>query len=332
MVDKGFVLVRLGRQGEFQHHLLVTAQRVELLDDLGKEDVFGLGLVGDRDGHFRLDDRHQAVAQDLAADIELLRHDGGDAFRIGGMDDRAHLGAEDALGNGALKQMVEIRHRLHHLDVIGFVGEALVDFQEGNNLVFVPEIFSGRRAVDFAVHGALEQDRADDFLAIEGGGLDDAGAHLVDQAEHFLVIGIGVFIHAIEAEGFRRGAAGLVKRGNEAILLGNLPGHLWIGHDFTGESLACVEFANFAFKYRACQSGQPDSGDCNGPASIRPIRRRYGGFRGGKVPKLCTIQGLKSISPDASNFSDAPQQRDENVVILLALRDMPQAVSKEIRP
>jgi hypothetical protein len=50
------------------------------------------------------------------------------------------------------------------------------------------------------------------------------------------------------------------------------------------------------------------------------------------VPKLCTIQGLKSISPDASNFSDAPQQRDENVVILLALRDMPQAVSKEIRP
>ncbi len=196
------------------------------------------------------------MAQDLAANVKLLCNDGSDAFLIGGIDNRAHLGAEDTLADRAFEQVIEVRHRLHHLDAIGFVCEAFVDFQEGNDLMGVPEVFGGWRAIDFAIHGAFKQDRANDLFAIEGWCLDDAGTHLMDQAEHFFVIGIGVFVHAVEAQSLGGGATRLVKRCDEAILVGNLPGHLRIGHDFNGASLACVEFANFAFKYRACLLGQ----------------------------------------------------------------------------
>ena len=230
MVDQRLVEVCLLRQRQLQHDLLVMAERVELFQDLGEQDVFGFGLVGDGDRHFRLDNRHQAVAQDLAADVELLGNDGRDAFRIRGMDHRAHLGAEDAFRNGMLEQHVEFRHRLHHLNAVFLFGKALVDLQERHDATFLPEIFGGRNTVDVAVHGALEQDGTHDLVAIEGRRLDDAGPHVVDETEHLFVIAVGIFPDAIEAKRLRRGAAGLVEGRDEAGLLRCLFRHGFFCH------------------------------------------------------------------------------------------------------
>ena len=87
---------------------------------------------------------------------------------------------------GALEQAVELGHRLHHLDAVGFVLEALVDLDEGHDAP-VDQRLRGRLAVDRAVHRPLEQDRADDLAGREAGRGDDAAAHLVDEVEHLLV-------------------------------------------------------------------------------------------------------------------------------------------------
>jgi hypothetical protein len=54
------------------------------------------------------------------------------------------------------------------LDAVGLVLQALVDFDEGNNLPIMQRLRS-RFAVDLAIHRALEQDRADHFVAVESG-------------------------------------------------------------------------------------------------------------------------------------------------------------------
>jgi len=168
MLAQRLVLVGLFRERQFQHDLPVGGKGLKLFGDLGQQDVFGFRLVSDRDRHFRLDDRHQAMTQDLAADIELLGNNGGDAFRIGRMDDRAHLGAENALGHSPLKQGVEVRHRLHHLDAVSLVHQALVDLEEGHDFALLPEVFSCRDSVDIAFHRAFEQDGAHHLVALEG--------------------------------------------------------------------------------------------------------------------------------------------------------------------
>ena len=52
------------------------------------------------DVHFGLDDGHQSVGAYLLGHRELLRHNHGDAFCIGALDDRTHLGTEHALRPG----------------------------------------------------------------------------------------------------------------------------------------------------------------------------------------------------------------------------------------
>jgi hypothetical protein len=59
----------------------------------------------------------------------------------------------------ALEQHVELRHRLHHLDAIGFVFQALVDLDEGNDAALDQRLRHGL-AARLPVHRALEQDRA----------------------------------------------------------------------------------------------------------------------------------------------------------------------------
>ena len=170
------------------------------------------------------------MLQDLAADIELLVDDGCNAVLVRRVDDGAHLGAENALGDGPLKQRVEIRHRLHDLHAVLFIRQALVDLQERHDAAGFPEILRGRHTIDIAVHGTLEQDRSHDLVAIKGRRLDDPRAHLVDQAEHLLIIRIGVFLDAIEAKRLRRRTARLVERGNKAVFFRCLLCHFFVLH------------------------------------------------------------------------------------------------------
>jgi len=217
------------RQRQLQHHLLALGQRVQILEDFLQQYLVGLGALGGLDVHFGLDDRHQSPGEHLAADVELLRDHGGDALAIGEVDDRPLLGAEHAQPLGAGEQGIEFGHRLHHLDAVRLVLQALVDLDEGDDAA-LDQRGRGRLAIDAAVHGAFEQDRAQHLLSTEGRRGDDAAAHRVDKAEHLLVVRPGAFLDAIALERLGRRTAALVERGDEAVTLGDLLLHILIQH------------------------------------------------------------------------------------------------------
>ena len=96
----------------------------------------------------------------------------------------------------------------------------LSTFRNGTTLLDVPEVVGRAAALDLAVHRVLEQDRAEDAVAVEGRAGDDAGAHRVHEVEHLVVAGVGGLVDAVELERLRRAAAALVERGDEALAVG----------------------------------------------------------------------------------------------------------------
>jgi len=151
------------------------------------------------------------------SDLELLIDDGVDAGLVRFLDDRTHLRAEHAFGDGSTQQVVEAGHRLHDLRAVGFVGQALVALQERNDLLLGPQKFGRVDAVDLAIHRVLKQDRAKDAVAAEARALDDASSHLVDLREHLVVAGVAVGFDAIRRERLGRGTTALVEGGDESI-------------------------------------------------------------------------------------------------------------------
>ena len=115
------------------------------------------------------------------------------------------------------EQVVEIGDRLHHLGAVGLVGQALVDLQERHDVLVLPQVLGGALAVDLAVHGHLEEDRAEDPVAAEGGAGDDPAAHLVDEVEHLGVVAVGRLVDAVELERLGGAAPALVEGGDEAV-------------------------------------------------------------------------------------------------------------------
>jgi len=157
------------------------------------------------------------MPDDLAADFELLLDDGIDALLVRQLDDRAHLGTEDALWHRAAQQRVELGHRLHHLHAVGFVGEPFVDFEQRHHPLFRPEEFGAADAVDVAVHRAFEEDGAEHSVAIERTTLDHPRAHRMDEIEHLRITRILRLGDAVERERFWRAASALVECGDEAL-------------------------------------------------------------------------------------------------------------------
>ena len=229
MIHQRIEQTGLGRQRQFQHHLLVVRQRVERLDQFVEQDRIGFRAFRRLDVHFRLDDRHQPGGENLLTNFKLLLDHGSDAFAVGEVDDRTLLGAEHAQRLGAVQQHIEIGVRLHQLNAIGFILQPLVDLDEGHDAL-VDQRLRGGLAIDGAVHRALEQDRAQHLVAGEDGRGDDAAAHRVDQAEHFLVIGPSPLFDAIALERLGRRTAALVERGDETITVGDFLFHGLIQH------------------------------------------------------------------------------------------------------
>ena len=172
--------------------------------------------VGALDVHLGLDDRHQAVGEHLLGDLELLRDDRGDARVVGEVDDRTLLGAEHAerLGRGRAARRGP---------GIGFISwtplasssSPLSILMNGTTPRSISACGAGLPST-VAVHRPLEQDRADHLAAAEAGRGDDPRAHLVDQAEHLLVVRPCVVLDAIALERLGRRSALLVERGDEA--------------------------------------------------------------------------------------------------------------------
>ena len=130
-------------------------------------------------------------------DFELLVHDVLDARCVGLLDDRAHLGSEDALRFGLVEQRGKLGHRLHQLDPVLLGGKALVHFQKRHHPFHVPEIVRGRLPLDVPVHGVLEQDGAKNPLAGEAGAGDDARAHLMHDRKHLILVGPRTFLDSV---------------------------------------------------------------------------------------------------------------------------------------
>src|SRR3546814_7985283 len=107
---------------------------------------------------------------------------------------------------------------------------------------------------------------SDLLVAVEAGRGDDAAAHRVDQAEHFLIVRKGVFADAIALERLGRRTAALVERGDEPLTRFDLVEHGGIGggHKISG----CLH------TYVAARIAVPRAG-CNGSEnSMLSARRR----------------------------------------------------------
>ncbi len=135
---------------------------------------------------------------------------------------RTHLGAEDTVGLGPVQQRIQIRDRLHELNAVLLLGQALVHLEDGHHLLVVPEVLGRGLALDLPVHGVLEENGGQDTLPGEGGAGHDAGPHLMHQVEHLLIVGPGVLLDAVQAQRLRGTAATLVQRGDEAHGAGHL--------------------------------------------------------------------------------------------------------------
>ena len=98
-------------------------------------------------------------------DVELLLNDGGDALLRRQVDKGADLGAEHAALNRAFEQRLDVRHRLHQADAVLFRRQALVHLDKGHHPPVLPRIGRNRLALRLAVHGALEQDGAEDLFS-----------------------------------------------------------------------------------------------------------------------------------------------------------------------
>src|SRR5215472_4307377 len=118
MSDARGIEVVLLRQRELKHHQLLPGQGVEPREEGCFEHLFGLGLVRAVNVHFRLDDWYEASSADLLSYFELLAHNVLDAGGIGLLDDRAHLGTEDALRFGFVEQRRQGGHGPHQLDPV----------------------------------------------------------------------------------------------------------------------------------------------------------------------------------------------------------------------
>ena len=164
-----------------------------------------------------LDDRHQAGGQDLPADLELLVDDGLDARRVGQLDDRAHLGAEHALGHAAASSSSS--------SGIGFMtcapstssARPLSTFRNGTTClrcqryspVSMPSIW---RSMVISKRIAPRT-----RSPVKLGLVDDAAAHLVDLVEHLRLAVVLVLLDAVQLQRLRGAAAALVEGGDEAV-------------------------------------------------------------------------------------------------------------------
>ena len=170
------------------------------------------------------------MAQNLRGDLELLRHVGRDARGGGGIDHRAHFGAEDAFFIGACEQRIEIGHGFHQLHAVVCIDKALVDFQKRHHAAVLPEVLSCRCAVDLTIHGHFKEDGTDHLFAGEGGRFDDPAAHGMHHVKHLGLAGILIFVNAVEFERFRRGPAGLIEGGNKPVSFRHFRGLISVCH------------------------------------------------------------------------------------------------------
>lgn len=175
------------------------------------------------------DDRHEAVADNLARHLELLLDDGRDAGLVGVCDDRAHLVPKIPSSRPRARRASRSGIGFKDLDAVFGGCFSLVDLEKRHDAALFPEVGGNWLAVDVAIHGAFEQDGGNDLVAGKGRRAHDADAHGVHQAEHFLVtmvIGVG----NVRGATLRCRTTALVQKVNESWRRADLVQHLRVHH------------------------------------------------------------------------------------------------------
>ena len=208
-----------GRDGDLEHDLGALVELCKILLDDAEHDLLRLCLVGAVDVDLGFEDGDETLADDLHADLELLVDDGADAVGVRLFDDEAHLCAEDVTLVRAIKQCVKPRDGLHELNAVLLVGKPLVDLEDGDDALLIPEEIGGKEAVDLTVHCVLKEDCREDSALVERGALDDAGAHLVNARKHLLFTVVGALVDAVCFQCLRRRAAALIECGDKALVV-----------------------------------------------------------------------------------------------------------------
>ena len=147
----------------------------------------------------------------------LLVDDSLDPLLVGNLNDRPHLGPEDPLLLPPLAEVVKSGVGLHDLGPVLLRGEPLVDLEERDDLLLLPEVRRGSLPLDVPVHGVLEEDGPEDPVPRELGARDYARAHVVDLLEHRVVAFVLVLGDAVGQEGLGGATAGLVQSRYEPI-------------------------------------------------------------------------------------------------------------------
>ena len=152
--------------GELEHEFCIGRALGEVLLDDAAHDLLCHRLVRAVDVDLWLEDGDEALCDDILTERKLLVDDGADAAGICLLDDRAHLRAENVACVRAVKECAEVRDGLHELDAVCLGREPLVDPQDGDDALFLPEIVGGVELVDLAVHCVLKEDGGKDFALV----------------------------------------------------------------------------------------------------------------------------------------------------------------------
>ena len=189
-----------------------------MLADEVVQPFLSLLLMWSVDVDLGFEDRHKTRSAHLFGQFELLVDNLFNASFVIIQDNRALFGTEDVLVlDGAMQQLVEAGNRLHETNVAVFVSQALINLENGNNALLLPQVITGGDSLDLAIHRHLEQDRRENMVASKRRAGDDPGPHLVDEIEHLvLIVSINLRFYPICLEGLRGRTAGLVQGRNES--------------------------------------------------------------------------------------------------------------------
>ena len=182
-------------QGQLEHDLVAVGNRVQTSQQGHLQMILGLGLGRAVDINLRLQDGHHALGQNTGPLGELLVNDGSDTRFASLLDHRTHLGTEDPFGSTTVQELFQARVGLHQLDAIRLVGQSLVDLEERNHTLGIPQVLGRGATIDLTIHRALEKDGPE--VTAEGRAGDDAGPHGVDLVEHLVIAGIRIRINAV---------------------------------------------------------------------------------------------------------------------------------------
>ena len=115
----------------------------------------------------------------------------------------------------SFKQFIKLWHRLHKLYTMFQRSQPLVNLQNRENPLLIPQIICRILPVHLTIHGVLKQNSCEYMLACKGRARHNSGSHFMNQIKHFFIVMIRIFCDTIQSKCFGCTASALIKCGNK---------------------------------------------------------------------------------------------------------------------